>query len=79
MQTTPDTKLRVKLRIIRGNENHHIWNNNGTWWLNFTLRAQNGTARRIRKSLKTADVEKAKASRDRVLLALLRSTGNIAA
>ena len=34
-------------------ENHHLWNNNGTWWCHFTVHTANGQKRRVRRSLRT--------------------------
>jgi hypothetical protein len=42
------------------NPNHHLWNNNGTWWLHFTLRSATGATKRHRFSLKTANPEAAR-------------------
>ena len=25
------------LRIDESNLNHHLWNNNGTWWIHYTI------------------------------------------
>jgi hypothetical protein len=48
------------------NPDHHIWCNNGTWFLHLTLEWQ-GRRRRLRTSLKTKDVAEARARRDRFL------------
>ncbi len=49
------------------NPNHHIWNNNGTFFLHVTL-VWNGQKKvRLRKSLKTKDVDEARRRRDFVL------------
>jgi hypothetical protein len=37
MQTEPS--LHLVTRRTDTNPNHHIWKNNGTWWLHFTLRS----------------------------------------
>lgn len=50
-----------------GGENHHIWNNNGTWWVHYTLHLPDYTARRVRASLRTKDVAEARARRDELL------------
>lgn len=50
-QTTP----RVSIRISEGNRLHHLWNNNGTWWLHYTEHLPDFTKRRVRCSLRTAD------------------------
>jgi hypothetical protein len=50
------------------NPNHHLWNNNGTWWLHYTEHLADYTKRRVRRSLHTHNVRAARAIRD-VLLA----------
>lgn len=57
----------VSHRNRHGGENHHIWNNNGTWWVHFTLHLPDYTAQRIRKSLRTRDVTEARLRRDSLL------------
>lgn len=79
MPTPHATMLRLTIRFSRDNADHHIWNNNGTWWFHFTMRSQNGVTQRSRHSLKTADVEQARAKRDRLLQALQQASGRIAA
>jgi hypothetical protein len=53
----------LSARIDDGNLLHHIWCNNGTWWVHYTLHWAN-RKRRIRRSLKTSDVRVAIARRD---------------
>ncbi len=48
------------------NPNHHIWCNHGTWFVHVTLK-WSGRRRRVRKSLKTKDVNEARLRRDRFL------------
>lgn len=50
--------------------NHHIWNNNGTWWLHYTLHLADYTKRRVRESLRTRDVAEARRRRDARLASL---------
>jgi hypothetical protein len=52
------------------NENHHLWNNRGTWWCHFTLHRPDYTSERIRVSLKTRDLSEARIRRDELLHAL---------
>ena len=28
---------KLSLRVNDANENHHLWNNNGTWWVHYTV------------------------------------------
>lgn len=53
----------LSARVDDGNSLHHLWNNNGTWWVHYTLHWAN-RKRRIRRSLKTSDVRVAIARRD---------------
>ena len=62
--------LIPSLRSAPGNENHHLWNNNGTWWCHLTLHSSNGTKRRLRRSLKTRDLATARHHRDLLLARL---------
>lgn len=64
---------RVKHDIA--NPNHHIWNNNGTWWCHYTVHHDDYTKERVRVSLGTNDVQIARALRD----FLLDATPKIAA
>jgi hypothetical protein len=43
----------LAVRIHPDNQNHHLWNNNGTWWCHYTLHLPDFTKRRVRKSLET--------------------------
>jgi hypothetical protein len=80
MPTPLATTLHLVIRSsVVDNVNHHLWNNNGSWWCHFTLQSPAGSAIRIRRSLKTADLEKARARRDRILQALSQASGRVAA
>ncbi len=50
-------------------ENHHLWNNNGTWWFQCTRVFRGGTTKRERVSLRTRDLADAQRKRDRILAA----------
>ena len=65
-----DFKLCVN--INESNLNHHLWNNNGTWFIHFMIHRENYTAQRIRKSLKTRDVAEARKRRDKGLASLMK-------
>lgn len=52
------------LRLNPDNPNHHLWNNNGTWFLHYTVYPTPFTKERIRRSLGTKDVEVARQRRD---------------
>jgi hypothetical protein len=52
------------------NPDHHIWNNNGTWWCHFTVHKSDYTAERVRVSLRTRSREVARQRRDLLLAAV---------
>ena len=55
---------------IQLNPDHHIWNNNGTWWCHFTVHGPDFTKQRIRRSTGTKDRQKARQIRDSLLSTL---------
>jgi len=57
---------QLSIRILRGNPNHHLWNNNGTWWLHYTIHRPDYTKARVRQSLDTALLREAQGLRDKV-------------
>lgn len=63
--------FKVSVNIKESNPNHHIWNNNGTWYIHFIVHKEDNTAERFRKSLKTHDVEEARDKRDKILKRLM--------
>jgi hypothetical protein len=71
--------LHLATRRTDHNPNHHLMNNNGTWWIRFTLRSTAGESIRPAYSLKTPDLESARRKRDRILTAIETKSGNIAA
>ena len=48
-------------------ENHHLWNNHGTWWFHGTVHLPDHTSVRCRCNLKTGDPAVARQKRDRIL------------
>lgn len=52
---------------VTRNPNHHLWNNNGTWYIAYTALTSPVTAERIRTSLRTRDLDRARQKRDRLL------------
>ncbi len=52
------------IRVRPDNENHHLWNNHGTWFLHYTVHPTPFTKERIRRSLGTKDVAVARERRD---------------
>jgi hypothetical protein len=69
MINTNDTTARppaskLSIRVSEDNRRHHHWNNNGTWWLHYTEHLADFTKRRVRRSLRTHDLELAISRRD---------------
>ena len=69
----------IALRIDEANLNHHLWNNNGTWWVHYTIYPTPVTVERIRRSLKTKILEEARNRRDKILNSLLIQASQLAA
>lgn len=70
----------VSFRTQRDNRNHHLWLNSrvcetgcyatnryGCWWLHYTVHLPDYTKARVRRSLRTSDVNVARAKRDAIL------------
>lgn len=62
----------ASLRISETNPNHHLWNNNGTWFLHYTVYPTPFTKERIRRSLGTKCVKTARERRDQFFSNLLK-------
>ena len=69
----------IALRIDESNLNHHLWNNNGTWWIHYTVYPTPVTVERVRRSLKTKILEEARNRRDKILNSLLIQASQLAA
>jgi hypothetical protein len=69
----------LALRIDDSNLNHHLWNNNGTWWIHYTIYPTPVTVERIRRSLKTKNLQEARIRRDEILEKLLSQARRLAA
>ena len=54
----------ASVRIGSSNPDHHLYNNNGVWWLHYTSYPNPATSKRIRRSLGTRDVTLARSRRD---------------
>ena len=61
------------LRFNAVNPNHHLWHNNGTWFLHYTVYPTPTTKERVRRSLGTKDVNIARERRDSFFQQLLGS------
>ena len=64
----------ASLRISEANPNHHLWNNNGTWFLHYTVYPTPFTKERIRRSLGTKDVKLARERRDNFFALLAKQS-----
>jgi len=62
-----DVFPRTSVRLRPANPNHHLWNNNGTWYLHYTMHPTALTKTRIRVSLETKSLENARRRRDEIL------------
>ncbi|MEM6915838.1 MAG: hypothetical protein AAF491_04655 [Verrucomicrobiota bacterium] len=60
---------QLAARVNGDNPNHHLWNNRGTWWCHYTIHRPDYTSERIRVSLKTRELERARQRRDEILKA----------
>lgn len=58
---------RLSIRVDADNPLHHIWSNNGTWWVHYTLTTWDERIRRVRRSLGTKDLGEALEQRDALL------------
>ena len=56
--------ISLAIRTNPENDNHHLWNNHGTWYVHYTVYPTPFTAERIRQSLKTRDLHTARRLRD---------------
>jgi len=63
-ETTDVPGEELAVRIDETNPNHHIWNNNGTWWVHYTVYPTPVTVERRRASLRTKDVATARIRRN---------------
>ena len=56
----------LAVRINDANPDHHLWNNNGTWWCHYTVHGADHTKARVRVSLATQSLTEARRRRDRL-------------
>lgn len=64
------SKPKLAIRILAENPDHHLWNNHGTWWLHCTIHLPGYISVRIRRSLRTRNLEQARIRRDQAFLRL---------
>ena len=62
---TPVISIRLASKARADNPNHHLFNNNGTWWCQITVH-RGPFSKRLRFSLETPDLDRARQQRDRV-------------
>ena len=62
-----NSNTTLAIRVLPDNPDHHLWNNNGTWWCHYTVHRPDYTKQRVRVSLGTSCHEAARRLRDRVL------------
>ena len=55
------------MQKIKSNINHHLWNNNGIWFIQYMTYPTPYTKKRIRRSLGTHCIAKARHYRDELL------------
>ena len=65
--TTTTVRPVLSIRTAATNPFHHLWNNNGTWWVHYTEHLPDHTKRRVRRSLHTKDSGIARVLRDSIL------------
>jgi hypothetical protein len=59
----------LAIRLNPGNPDHHLWNNNGTWFVHYTIHPTPFTKQRIRVSLGTNSLIQARSRRDQLFSA----------
>ena len=75
----PQLTEELAIRLNKSNPNHHLWNNNGTWWMHYTVYPTPFTSERRRKSLSTNCLEQARQKRDQLLKRLAGNVWQVAA
>jgi hypothetical protein len=57
----------LSVRVNPANPNHHLYNNNGTWWCHYTVHLPDFTKQRVRVSLETNQLPVARSRRNGLL------------
>jgi len=57
----------LSIRLDPAHPDHHLWNNNGTWFVHYTIHPNAFTKERVRASLRTKSLHEARQKRDRLL------------
>ncbi len=55
---------QLAIRLVGSNPDHHLWNNNGTWWIDYTIYPDAIHKERVRASLRTKSLAEARVRRD---------------
>ena len=58
----------LSVRVNPANLNHHLWNNNGTWFIYYTRHKPGFIKNRHRHSLGTKSLHQARSRRDQLLM-----------
>jgi|GEM_PF-578362 len=74
----PPISGTLAIRSVAHKLNHHLWNNNGTWFCKFRVRAAGGSVQRINQSLQTKCVEDARLRRDDLMQGFQNPIGHAA-
>jgi hypothetical protein len=74
----PPISGTLAIRSVAHKLNHHLWNNNGTWFCKFRVRAAGGSVQRINQSLQTKCIEDARLRRDELMQAFQNPIGHAA-
>jgi hypothetical protein len=72
-QTIMPYRSLLAFRPNPDNPDHHLWNNNGTWFVHYTIHPTAFTKERVRASLGTKSLREARRKRDRVLTGLKKT------
>ncbi len=65
----------LAIRVRQDNPNHHLWNNNGTWFVHYTVHRPDFTKARVRQSLGTRSLAAARLLRDRLVKSVPGGSG----
>ena len=71
----PRPAVRLASKPRPAHPNHHLVNNNGIWWCQVTVHPGH-FSKRLRFSLKTRDLARARTKRDRLLETLSSTLNN---
>jgi RNA polymerase sigma factor (sigma-70 family) len=74
----PPISGTLAIRSVAHKLNHHLWNNNGTWFCKFRVRAPGGSVQRINQSLQTKCIEDARLRRDALMQGFQNPIGHAA-